>query len=321
MQYSQCGGQPLAKTYVGELISKCLVCCKTRYQYAEPLLSSTFPEYLWQRVASDIFEWNKHKYLLVIDYYSRFIEIAKLSTATSQDVTNHLKSIFARHGIPESFTSDNGPQYSAKLFSDFAKDYGFTHVTSSPCYPQGNGAAERGVRTMKTLLGKSEDPYSALLAYRATHLENGYSPAELLMSRKLRTTIPMIQKKLSPCLPRKSLVKEKEEKIRERQQKNFNNHHRARQLGSLQTGEQVYIPDNSSEGIVLEEPSPRSYVVQTPNGTYRRNRRHLLPLPSDNDSQSNTNISTEDNDVESLPSNTCRTKSGRLSRPPERLNL
>ena len=86
---------------------------------------------------------------------------------------------------------------------------------SSPCYPQGNGAAERGVRTMKALLGKSEEPYSALLVYRATPLENGYSPAELLMSRKLKTTIPMIQKKLSPCLPKKSLVKEKEEKIRE----------------------------------------------------------------------------------------------------------
>ena len=68
------------------------------------------------------------------------------------------------------------------------------------------------MRTMKALLGKSEDSYSALLAYRATPLENGYSPAELLMSRKLRITIP---KKLSPCLPKKSLVKGKEEKIRE----------------------------------------------------------------------------------------------------------
>ena len=62
--------------------------------------------------------------------------------------------------------------------SDFANNCGFTHTTSSPCYPQGNGAAERGVRTMKALLGKSEDPYSALLAYHATPLENGYSPAE-----------------------------------------------------------------------------------------------------------------------------------------------
>ena len=104
---------PAISKDIGEMISKCLVCCKTHYQYAEPLLSSTFPEYPWQRVASDIFEWNKHKYLLVIDYYSRFIEIAKLSTATSHDVINHLKSIFACHGMPESLTSDNKPQYSA----------------------------------------------------------------------------------------------------------------------------------------------------------------------------------------------------------------
>lgn len=110
----------ISKEDVGEIISKCLVCCKPRYQYAKPLLSLTFPEYPRQRVASDIFEWNKHKY--VIDYYSRFIEIAKLSTATSHDVINHLKSIFTHHGIPESFTSDNGPQYSAKLFSDFANN-------------------------------------------------------------------------------------------------------------------------------------------------------------------------------------------------------
>ena len=202
---------------IEEMIGKCLVCCKTRYQYAEPLLSTSFPDYPWQRVASDMFEWNKQKYLLVINYYSRFIEIAKLSTATSRDVINHLKSIFAQHGIPESLISDNGPQYSAELFNDFSREYGFTHITSSPHYPQGNGATERGVGTVKTLLSKSsDDPYSALLAYHATPLENGYSPAELLMGRKLRTTIPTIQKQLLPCLPVKSAVKEKEEKIRKR---------------------------------------------------------------------------------------------------------
>ena len=58
---------PAISKDIGEMISKCLVCYKTCYQYAEPLLSSTFPEYPWQRITSDIFEWNKHKYLLVID--------------------------------------------------------------------------------------------------------------------------------------------------------------------------------------------------------------------------------------------------------------
>ena len=147
---------------------------------------------------------------------------------------------------------------------------GFTHLTSSPCYPQGNGAAERGVRTVKTLLSKSEDPYSALLVYCACPLENGYSPAELLMGRKLRTIVPMISKQLLPQLPVKSIVREKEEKIRERQQDNFNNYYRARQLKPLQAGERVYIPDNSSEGTVTEESFTCSYVVQTPGGNYRQ---------------------------------------------------
>ena len=68
----------------------------------------------------------------MIDYYSRFIEIARVSTATFNDVITHMKSIFARHGASESLTSDNGPQYTADMFKTFAKQYGFAHLTSSP---------------------------------------------------------------------------------------------------------------------------------------------------------------------------------------------
>ena len=134
-----------------------------------------------------------------------------------------MKSIFARHGVPESILSDNGPQYASAVFADFAKEYGFTHMTSSPRYPQGNGAAERAVRTVKGLLEKSDDPYLALMSYHSTPLENGYSPAELLMGRKMRTIIPMIPEQLLPNVPPKLVVKEKEMKIRDRQRTNFNN--------------------------------------------------------------------------------------------------
>ena len=122
---------------------------------------------------------EESKYLLVIDYYSRFIEIAWLFTATSNDVITYMKSIFAHHRVPESLTSDDEPQYTADMFKTFAKQYGFTHLTSSPRYPQGNGAAERAVRTVKSLLEKSDDPYVALMSYRSTPLENGYSPEKL----------------------------------------------------------------------------------------------------------------------------------------------
>ena len=69
----------------------------------------------------------------------RFIEVAKLTTTSAEEVICHCKSIFARHGIPAEMITDNGPQFSAKLFTEFAKFYGFSHKTSSPRFPQRRG--------------------------------------------------------------------------------------------------------------------------------------------------------------------------------------
>ena len=77
-----------------------------------------------------------------------------------------LSSLFFRYGILEEMASDNGSQYISQEMKDFAKMYGFEHITSSPHYPQGNGQADRMVRTIKNLLKNKEDPYRSLLSYR-----------------------------------------------------------------------------------------------------------------------------------------------------------
>uniref|UniRef100_A0A3Q4MK41 Integrase catalytic domain-containing protein n=1 Tax=Neolamprologus brichardi TaxID=32507 RepID=A0A3Q4MK41_NEOBR len=76
----------------------------------------------WKKVGTDLFHFNGKDYLLVIDYYSNFPEIALLTSTTANNVNTHVKSIFARHGIPETVISDN--------------EYGFKHGTSSPQHPQ-----------------------------------------------------------------------------------------------------------------------------------------------------------------------------------------
>ena len=127
---------PGLSSQLEKLVSNCSVCCRVRVQHPEPLMPSQFPNLPWQKVASDLFVWNRAHYLLVIDYFSRYVEIAKLSGESSSNVIKHLKSIFARHGIPQEMVTDNGPQYSSHEFSKFAENYGFTHTTSSPRFPQ-----------------------------------------------------------------------------------------------------------------------------------------------------------------------------------------
>ena len=87
----------------------------------------------------------------------------------------------------------NSCSYSSLEYKQFAAKYGFTHTTSSPRYPQGNGEAERAVKTVKSFLKKSDDPYLALMIYHSAPLHNGFSPSQLLMSRRLRTTLPMLE--------------------------------------------------------------------------------------------------------------------------------
>ena len=81
-----------------------------------------------------------------------------------------MKPIFARHGIPDVLVSDNGPQYASQEFKDSATAYDFRHVTSSPHHSQGNGEAERAVKTIKRLLKCNSDPNVVLLLYRSTPL-------------------------------------------------------------------------------------------------------------------------------------------------------
>ncbi|XP_055505524.1 uncharacterized protein K02A2.6-like [Leucoraja erinacea] len=237
------------------------------------------PDRPWQTLGADLFTLKNKTYLLVVDYFSRYVEVALLSPTRSTDVVVHLKSIFARHGICEFLKSDNGPQFSGSHFKSFAAEYGFMHITSSPRFPQSNGEAERAVQTVKNLLTKASDPYLALLAYRATPLQNGYSPAELLMGRRLRTTVPALPTLLNPVLPDYNALGAKEREKRWNDARSFDKRHGARNLEPLIPGEDVWITDARVQGKVLStHNTPRSYIVQVPQGTLRRNRQHLVPL-------------------------------------------
>ena len=319
---------PGLSTAIEDMVKRCTTCAKERPQTKEPLMPSSFPSRLWERLGMDLFEHEGRTYLIAVDYYSRWIEIKRLGKQTAESVITACKELFATHGIPDVIMSDNGPQFSAESFQSFASSYGFTHTTSSPKFPQANGVAERGVRSVKGLLKKNEDPYIALLTYRSTPLENGLSPSELLMGRRLRTQLPILPKNLQPrSLQReREEIAKKEERYRFNQQQTFNRRHRAHELGPLQSGDSVWIKDQDQQGKIQGRTQhPRSYLVKTEVGTSRRNQTALVPTdPPASSSAGLTPPPASDpgtSPVEPTGKAPLQTRSGRTVRAPVHLDL
>lgn len=266
-------------------VESCRTCSKfKRNQSKMPLLPHRVPKLPWSEVGIDVFEWEQMLYIVAVDYYSNYIEIASISNTKSVTIISKLKSFFSRHGIPLKVYSDGATYFKCEEFRMFCKNWDIEHVISSPHFPQSNGMAESAVKTMKSLLKKTadagEDIYLALLSFRNTNKNNVESPAQLLMSRKLRTLVPMHYKCLKPKLnynrTRNQLYVNKQ-----RMKGHFDRH--SKPLQSLCNGQDVLFqkkPNSnwSSGNIIRETEEPRSYIVIDQNGkSYRRNRIHISP--------------------------------------------
>ncbi|XP_023814982.1 uncharacterized protein K02A2.6-like [Oryzias latipes] len=314
-------------------ISKCETCQKHRSkQSKEPMVVSELPVAPWHKVGMDLFHLRGKDYLVVIDYYSNFPEMALLTNSSSNCVITHAKSIFARHGIPHIVISDNGPCFNSKEWQQFAEQYDFKHITSSPHYPQSNGQAEKGVHILKHLLKKAadsnSDPYLALLSYRASPLQSGLSPAELLMKRKLRTTLP---NHLSGTSKENNTARI-EHKLRQQKMRQKSFYDRTtKHLPPLTTNNSVRIEDAdgwSTRATVLKEVTPRSYTVKTNDGQILR-RNHLLKTPQESVGELSVTCDEPqvipkpvmDNDTAAHTPTPELRRSSREIRKPDRLNL
>ena len=85
------------------------------------MISGDFPSRPWEKLGSDLFYSHGQNYLFVVDFFSRFIEIVKLSSTSSQVVISQIKVIMSRMGVCYTLVTDGGPQHSSQQFKqDFA---------------------------------------------------------------------------------------------------------------------------------------------------------------------------------------------------------
>ena len=265
-------------------VKKCAICATYRNSnQKEPLLPHTVPERPWAKLGSDIFTFGGRDYLVVVDYFSKYPEVVHLENKTATGVIRALKPIFARHGIPDEFMSDNMP-FSSHRFTTFAREWGFKLTTSSPRYPQSNGQSERCIQTVKSLMKKayeeSKEPHLALLDYRNSPVSGlKHSPAQLLMSRRLKDKLPVKSSLLKP-----EVVQTAEQDLIYRQFKQkqvYDSHAKAADQHEVGDSVRVQLDKTWDRGVITGKHSaPRSYYVMMEDGTeLRRNSRFINKSP------------------------------------------
>lgn len=324
---------------IRNLVKGCSICENSqRRPPREPLMPKEIPNLPWERVAIDLFDFNRKPHVIIVDSYSGYIDFKELRNASAAEVVRAMKEWFATHGIPRVVESDNGPCFTALEFRRFEAEWQFRLITSSPLYPRSNGLAERAVQTIKNLLKRcakdGSDIQAALLNLRNVPRDGDLgSPVQRLYGRRTRTTVPTKSNLLKPgVIPD---VTQKMMQARARQKVNADKH--ATKAPTMEAGDRVKLLTDHRNWVpaqvVRKHQSPRSYIVRTNTGTFRRNSSVIRPTRAQLTTSHHSALPETDDPneaqpppppVTSLPGPApayVTTRAGRIVKPVQRLDL
>ncbi|XP_062557947.1 uncharacterized protein K02A2.6-like [Armigeres subalbatus] len=192
----------------------------------EPLIRTKMPDKPWTHIAIDFMGPlpSGHNLLVLIDYFSRFIEVVIMREITAKLTIQALHETFCRYGIPETMETDNGPQFVSEAMDQFCEEFGINLMKTSPYWPQANGEVERANRSLKKRLQISQEMSNAdwkwdlrmyLLMYNSTpHSTTGVAPSALMFGRVLRDKLPEMRT-LGTKLVEDVMDRDSEKKLKE----------------------------------------------------------------------------------------------------------
>lgn len=327
---------------IKNFIDICTICNRfQRNRIKNPIMPHEIPKFPFLKIGMDIADHGGKSYLIIIDYYSRWIEIEQILNKSTNSIINVLRPIFARFGIPSQVIADNVPFASAE-FKRFATAWNFQVVTSSPHYPRSNGLAEKGVGIAKSLLKKCLEDHGDiqmfLLNYRNSPVAGlPYSPSQLLQSRLLNSKLLFGgTNTLKPNVIHDPRITEKAGQV-----EMYNRNARIAEE-KYNVGQSVFVRNVNlniwEPGLIIQVLDHRSYVVNIGGVEYRRTSSFLRPRTVRLREGSNNTIKYDrsydlDLDPSPLPTLTenqttnfpapvpITTRPSRIIRKPDRLNL
>lgn len=201
---------------IEDFVDTCDTCQRLRYNMKEtPLNLWNLPDNQWDRIHIDYTgPYYGKMWFVVIDAYSRWMEIFPMHASTSDGSIRVLRTLFARYGLPNSMVSDNASIFTSEMFKQFAKLNGIHLILTTPYHSRSNGLVERAIKTFKFRYGKSADQFkdpehrlqAMLFVYRnSIHSSTGQTPSEMFLGRNTRTFLHTLIPDKRSYADRKSL--------------------------------------------------------------------------------------------------------------------
>ncbi|XP_062536041.1 uncharacterized protein K02A2.6-like isoform X2 [Armigeres subalbatus] len=139
---------------IEQFVKQCEPCIKMSLVPKSVCNSSWIPTNRpFSRIHADFFFLESKTYLLVVDSYTKWLEVEIMKYGTdAKRVIKKFTVIFARFGLPDVLVTDGGPPFNSSQFVTFMQRQGIKVLKSPPYNPSSNGQAERMVRLVKEVL-------------------------------------------------------------------------------------------------------------------------------------------------------------------------
>ena len=160
------------------------------------------PQHPWQRIQVDYAQFGKYLLFINIDAYLKWPGVFVMSSTSTQQTIDKLRTMFATHRLSATLVSNNGPPFTSAEFEKFMNANGIAHRHIPPYHPSSNGLVKNMVCTVKQALSKCKISANATLetyiarflaSYRNTrHPMTSRTPPELLLCRTPQTQLSLI---------------------------------------------------------------------------------------------------------------------------------
>lgn len=137
---------PKMKEQIAKFINECSICGQAKYD-RNPIKQQFHvvppPTKPFEILHLDIFTAQNGKYLTLVDAFSKYGQAYYLRDSTALSVIQALLKFCTHHGLPLTIVSDQGPEFTNQLFSEFTRLHKIQHHKTLANSPNENGIVER----------------------------------------------------------------------------------------------------------------------------------------------------------------------------------